>query len=122
MIRRPPRSTRTDTLFPYTTLFRSESGNGLRPSDDLREMLDYSSADDRLVGIVHPYCGDNPGKEVRLLSHDTGPLLTATRVAVPLVRVPDAWLLPVESDKDQRRIRELDAQVPADQDRKSTPL
>src|SRR3546814_2085287 len=25
MIRRPPRSTRTDTLFPYTTLFRSES-------------------------------------------------------------------------------------------------
>src|SRR3546814_5521417 len=26
MIRRPPRSTRTDTLFPYTTLFRSETG------------------------------------------------------------------------------------------------
>src|SRR3546814_15778809 len=25
MIRRPPRSTRTDTLFPYTTLFRSTS-------------------------------------------------------------------------------------------------
>src|SRR3546814_18848616 len=25
MIRRPPRSTRTDTLFPYTTLFRSEN-------------------------------------------------------------------------------------------------
>src|SRR3546814_10068685 len=27
MIRRPPRSTRTDTLFPYTTLFRSDLGN-----------------------------------------------------------------------------------------------
>src|SRR3546814_4480909 len=26
MIRRPPRSTRTDTLFPYTTLFRSQCG------------------------------------------------------------------------------------------------
>src|SRR3546814_10605390 len=26
MIRRPPRSTRTDTLFPYTTLFRSAPG------------------------------------------------------------------------------------------------
>src|SRR3546814_13124513 len=26
MIRRPPRSTRTDTLFPYTTLFRSARG------------------------------------------------------------------------------------------------
>src|SRR3546814_18496332 len=32
MIRRPPRSTRTDTLFPYTTLFRSvkEAGAGFR--------------------------------------------------------------------------------------------
>src|SRR3546814_6875909 len=29
MIRRPPRSTRTDTLFPYTTLFRSGPGAGL---------------------------------------------------------------------------------------------
>src|SRR3546814_8366550 len=31
MIRRPPRSTRTDTLFPYTTLFRS-GGACLRPA------------------------------------------------------------------------------------------
>src|SRR3546814_17793093 len=30
MIRRPPRSTRTDTLFPYTTLFRSPSAVALR--------------------------------------------------------------------------------------------
>src|SRR3546814_10367573 len=29
MIRRPPRSTRTDTLFPYTTLFRSSAISGL---------------------------------------------------------------------------------------------
>src|SRR3546814_1651807 len=28
MIRRPPRSTRTDTLFPYTTRFRSLAGEG----------------------------------------------------------------------------------------------
>src|SRR3546814_18941633 len=28
MIRRPPRSTRTDTLFPYTTLFRSVARDG----------------------------------------------------------------------------------------------
>src|SRR3546814_4034241 len=30
MIRRPPRSTRTDTLFPYTTLFRSQMEKRLR--------------------------------------------------------------------------------------------
>src|SRR3546814_354471 len=41
MIRRPPRSTRTDTLFPYTTLFRSSdpesvrSGAMTRPADAL---------------------------------------------------------------------------------------
>src|SRR3546814_18824282 len=29
MIRRPPRSTRTDTLFPYTTLFRSAGWGGV---------------------------------------------------------------------------------------------
>src|SRR3546814_18273031 len=32
MIRRPPRSTRTDTLFPYTTLFRSPRGAAERRS------------------------------------------------------------------------------------------
>src|SRR3546814_20405882 len=32
MIRRPPRSTRTDTLFPYTTLFRSRAGDAVAAS------------------------------------------------------------------------------------------
>src|SRR3546814_14627382 len=36
MIRRPPRSTRSDTLFPYTTLFRSEArwATGGQPAID----------------------------------------------------------------------------------------
>src|SRR3546814_21086909 len=33
MIRRPPRSTRTDTLFPYTTLFRSTAYERKRAAD-----------------------------------------------------------------------------------------
>src|SRR3546814_14650270 len=33
MIRRPPRSTRTDTLFPYTTLFRSRTAPDYRVED-----------------------------------------------------------------------------------------
>src|SRR3546814_15780478 len=33
MIRRPPRSTRTDTLFPYTTLFRSKYSIGIVPQE-----------------------------------------------------------------------------------------
>src|SRR3546814_3827742 len=38
MKRRPPRSTRTDTLFPYTTLFRSVQGHGPRTRE---YSLDY---------------------------------------------------------------------------------
>src|SRR3546814_19275074 len=34
MIRRPPRSTRTDTLFPYTTLFRSVRDVGVEDAAD----------------------------------------------------------------------------------------
>src|SRR3546814_11347650 len=37
MIRRPPRSTRTDTLFPYTTLFRSLWQKGRGGQDSVNE-------------------------------------------------------------------------------------
>src|SRR3546814_1342705 len=37
MIRRPPRSTRTDTLFPYTTLFRSGQQLGVDLESELGE-------------------------------------------------------------------------------------
>src|SRR3546814_20446057 len=40
MIRRPPRSTRTDTLFPYTTLFRSQ----VRYRIDVRILARHQSA------------------------------------------------------------------------------
>src|SRR3546814_19213587 len=40
MIRRPPRSTRTDTLFPYTTLFRSVGASRLFLLTDVAGVLD----------------------------------------------------------------------------------
>src|SRR3546814_20027893 len=43
MIRRPPRSTRTDTLFPYTTLFRSLVNNASRFVYD--DLDGFSAAD-----------------------------------------------------------------------------
>src|SRR3546814_12685832 len=47
MIRRPPRSTRTDTLFPYTTLFRSErSGRG----DIVEEIAGHTAAGREIGG------------------------------------------------------------------------
>src|SRR3546814_9942575 len=40
MIRRPPRSTRTDTLFPYTTLFRSDLSDPATPDRLWQASLD----------------------------------------------------------------------------------
>src|SRR3546814_8425873 len=61
MIRRPPRSTRTDTLFPYTTLFRSaraeDRGGGARASR--RHLPELGMHSDQGVaalvgGLAHP--------------------------------------------------------------------
>src|SRR3546814_17536756 len=46
MIRRPPRSTRTDTLFPYTTLFRSDNQSTDEPSGVIRA---YDAASGRFA-------------------------------------------------------------------------
>src|SRR3546814_11395096 len=52
MIRRPPRSTRTDTLFPYTTLFRSVPGLTFNPSDPA-SIANYIAANAATVGGFH---------------------------------------------------------------------
>src|SRR3546814_13270389 len=49
MKRRPPRSTRTDTLFPYTTLFRPFGGNR---SDDWRYDQGFAYRIDPATGLV----------------------------------------------------------------------
>src|SRR3546814_7408514 len=49
MIRLPPRSTRTDTLFPYTTLFRSVHASG--PDLDWMEQQIRGSTPKRLLDI-----------------------------------------------------------------------
>src|SRR3546814_3952660 len=44
MIRRPPRSTRTDTLFPYTTLFRSVAAPSVLQRHDVVQQGDRDTA------------------------------------------------------------------------------
>src|SRR3546814_18524101 len=65
MIRRPPRATRTDTLFPYTTLFRSKATirpdiAGINPERIKRRLfqghqtgigLDFVIAEDAVIGM-----------------------------------------------------------------------
>src|SRR3546814_14424987 len=53
MIRRPPRSTRTDTLFPYTTLFRSGGGQ----VDDAEHRGDQRDRGEIAVGGIERHRG-----------------------------------------------------------------
>src|SRR3546814_12468414 len=54
MIRRPPRSTRTDTLFPYTTLFRSNLSSRL---PKLRHSLPTILSAQNVIHRGSPYPG-----------------------------------------------------------------
>src|SRR3546814_20582774 len=54
MIRRPPRSTRTDTLFPYTTLFRSPDQVALREED---RVFTYGEVEDRTARVASALLG-----------------------------------------------------------------
>src|SRR3546814_20253285 len=56
MIRRPPRSTRTDTLFPYTTLFRSDG-------------IDYRETEEHRIGAQRGGIDDAQNIAVRLFPH-----------------------------------------------------
>src|SRR3546814_1307262 len=63
MIRRPPRSTRTDTLFPYTTLFRSD------------QRRRHGAPDGLAVGVPRPRLGAEIGERsnrMRVLGLDPG--------------------------------------------------
>src|SRR3546814_11913096 len=56
MIRRPPRSTRTDTLFPYTTLFRSFGGGVFALAILPRLAIDRTYIDDATKAArLHPF-------------------------------------------------------------------
>src|SRR3546814_18988100 len=52
MIRRPPRSTRTDPLFPYTTLFRSDRDRPRAGAQRLRRVRGIVLARAELVEVV----------------------------------------------------------------------
>src|SRR3546814_2235958 len=74
MIRRPPRSTRTDTLFPDTTLFRSDDGGGM------------AGAANRMVGGIVSYVGwpNGRGAAGRSLCQVGTPRLASNPVAPQL--------------------------------------
>src|SRR3546814_16125718 len=93
MIRRPPRSTRTDTLFPYTTLFRSVDNS------EAKEILRLYQNDDAFHASVNQFihdfeailrllmgARDGSAISVTLLSSDIGQLYVALHQAIHRLR------------------------------------
>src|SRR3546814_20299153 len=86
MRRRPPRSTRTDTLFPYTTLFRSADAGG--------EIARFADAE---AEPRHRELGDGAGETVRHVADR--PDQNRDRVAEPRADSIDD---PAETDVAER--------------------
>ena len=81
------------------------------PSNELKDRLDYSNPDDEIVGFLHKYQQKYPEADARLLTHDTGPMMTAKSLNLPFVPVKDDWLLPPESNQVERENRRLREEV-----------
>src|SRR3546814_8913897 len=122
MIRRPPRSTRTDTLFPYTTLFRSFRHEGQKLQARYGLLKDLSLAPSRSGER------EGTGKE-RQVGLTTRRLQTITRVCQPstfLVLVTGCRLAfqalnPLTAAASSRSLNMYRLPVPG-LDRKSTRL
>src|SRR3546814_20765657 len=86
MIRRPPRSTRTDTLFPYTTLFRSpllvRSKGWQSGMKNIRDFL----------LVFEPMSKEHPGSFVLLKAKCRGPDSTQHQIGV---LTGDRWTRPL---------------------------
>src|SRR3546814_8507235 len=96
MIRRPPRSTRTDTLFPYTTLFRSFEGEVAAITGDVPMGIDAAGAAGhiRLLMLVNDVSLRNliPGELAKGFGFFHGKPSTAfSPVAVTPDELGDDW-------------------------------
>src|SRR3546814_1235481 len=82
MIRRPPRSTRTDTLFPYTTLFRSDW------AEDLLHVTDMLANADQRAGLCLDIGGGREmvGMGVGFQHHGDAPALVLRHRQYPVGR------------------------------------
>src|SRR3546814_14045508 len=106
MIRRPPRSTLTDTLFPYTTLFRSGQGNNdthykqsechIIVSKVAKSMRSFAGPKGEYNCCQRDRCGDDPpakryGNHHHLsfppiadhMSFQTKPMMNTTTTSAP---------------------------------------
>src|SRR3546814_5118074 len=112
MKRRPPRSTRTDTLFPYTTLFRSADAVGHRVRDaignarqrgvDVSLIIDDFGSEDTPESFFAPLAESGVqvcrfhrrlGRRYLLRNHQTVAIADASRAIIGGLNVADDYFM-----------------------------
>ena len=101
---------------PVVKLFLDRPGP---PSSELQGVLDYSKADDELIGYVHRHSSAHAEAEVHVLTHDTGVMATAKHLDIAYQEISDLWLVGSQQEaadpekmKLKERVKELEAQEP----------
>lgn len=73
--------------------------------------LDVDRNDDQLVATAKMYQQQNPGSDVRVLTQDTGMVISADRCGLSYIMTPDDWNLPPEKDDRDKKIAELEDKI-----------
>jgi PIN domain len=81
----------------------------LEPKRETPETLDLSRPDDRLIDEVMLFRRREPSAQI--FSDDTGMMRRSRQHGVPLIAVPESWLLPPEKDDRDKQIGALKAEV-----------
>ena len=82
-----------------------------KPSTELENRLDYSRPDDEIVGCLYRFIQEHPDKDARLLTHDTGPMMTSKSLDMPFIPVNETWILPPENTGEEREITRLKNEI-----------
>ena len=79
----------------------------LLPNQKLTDTLDYSKPDDEIVGCLHKFKQDCQSKDIRLLTHDSGPMATADSLSLAFMAISDNWLLQPEHNETEKELVRL---------------
>lgn len=79
--------------------------------EDFPKELNPREADDQLVAEIRKFFLENPNLEVRLLTQDVGPLMSARAHQIPFNEIPEAWLSPPETSSTDKVIKNLEHEI-----------
>ena len=82
--------------------------SNVKPNPDLKEELDYTKTDEKLVGIVSILKSQTTNVAVFLFTDDAGPASTAAGLGVPFLMINKEWRRPASETTEEKKIKELE--------------